>query len=62
VPPQEKQPNFNQSKNDEKKKLVTKNQRWEPIYQKCKANENTSRYNPKKKKVNNQQKSGKKPM
>jgi hypothetical protein len=50
VPPQEKQPNFNQSKNDEKKKLVTKNQRWEPIYQKYKANENTSRYNPKKKK------------
>jgi hypothetical protein len=45
-----------------RKKLITKNQRWEPIYQKYKANENTSRHNPTKKKVNNQQKSIKKPM
>jgi hypothetical protein len=40
-----------------KKNLVNKNQGWEPIHQKYKANENTSRHNPKKKtKVNNQQK------
>jgi hypothetical protein len=33
-----------------------KNQGWKPIHQKCKANENTSRHNPKKKtKANNQQ-------
>jgi hypothetical protein len=28
---------------------VNKNQGWEPIHQKYKANENTSRHNPKKK-------------
>jgi len=32
-----------------KKSLVNKNQGWEPIHQKYKANENTSRHNPKKK-------------
>jgi hypothetical protein len=32
-----------------KKNLVNKNQRWEPINQKYKANENTSRHNLKKK-------------
>ncbi len=46
-----------------KKNPVNKNQGWESIYQKYKANENTSRHNPKeKKKANNQQKSGKDPM
>jgi hypothetical protein len=39
------------------KNLVNKNQGWEPIHQKYKANENTSTHNPKTKtKVNNQQK------
>jgi hypothetical protein len=42
-----------------KKNSVNKNQGWEPIQQKYKANENTSRHNPKK---NNQQKSSKDPM
>ncbi len=32
-----------------KKNLVNKNQGWEPIFQKYKVNENTSRHNPKKK-------------
>ncbi len=32
-----------------KKNPVNKNQGWEPIHQKYKANENTSRHNPKKK-------------
>ncbi len=32
------------------------------MLQKYKANKNTSKHNPKKKKVNNQQKSGKDPM
>jgi len=32
-----------------KKSPVNKNQGWEPIHQKYKANENTSRHNPKKK-------------
>ncbi len=32
-----------------KKILVNKNQVWEPIHQKYKVNENTSRHNPKKK-------------
>jgi hypothetical protein len=36
-----------------KKNHVNKNQRWEPIHQKYKANENTSRHNPKKEKTNN---------
>jgi len=37
---------------------VNKNQGWEPIHQKYKANENTSRYHPKKKKPKaNEQKS-----
>jgi hypothetical protein len=37
-----------------KKNPINKNQGWEPIPQKYKANENTSRHNPKKKtKVNN---------
>jgi len=31
-----------------KKNLVNKNQGWEPILQKYKANENTSKHNPKK--------------
>jgi hypothetical protein len=31
-----------------KKNIVNKNQGWEPIHQKYKANENTSRHNPKK--------------
>jgi hypothetical protein len=31
--------------------LVNKNQGWEPIHQKYKANENTSRYHPKKEKT-----------
>jgi hypothetical protein len=36
-----------------------KNQGWKPIHQKYKANENTSRHNPKKKnKANNRQKLG----
>jgi hypothetical protein len=32
-----------------KKNPANTNQRWEPIHQKYKANENTSRHNPKKK-------------
>jgi hypothetical protein len=32
-----------------KKNLINKNQGWEPIHQKYKANDNTSRHNPKKK-------------
>jgi hypothetical protein len=46
-----------------KENLVNKNQGWEPIQQKYKANENTSRHNPKKKQkrtINN--KSGKEIM
>jgi hypothetical protein len=35
--------------NFSKENLVNKNQRWEPINQKYKANENTSRHNLKKK-------------
>jgi hypothetical protein len=34
-----------------KKNHVNKNQGWEPIHHKYKANENTSRHNPKKKKL-----------
>jgi hypothetical protein len=34
---------------DKKKKCVYKNQRWEPIHQKYKANESMSRHNPKEK-------------
>jgi hypothetical protein len=34
--------------NKKKKNPVSKNQGWEPIHQKYKANENTSRHNPKK--------------
>jgi hypothetical protein len=45
-----------------KRNPITKNQRWKPIHQEYKANENTSKHNPKKKeKTNNQQKSDKKP-
>jgi len=49
---------------EKKKNHVNKNQGWEPIHQKYKANENTSTHNPKKKrqKANNQQKSSKDPM
>jgi hypothetical protein len=36
--------------NEEIKNSVSKNQGWEPIHQKYKANENTSRHNPKKNK------------
>jgi hypothetical protein len=44
----------------EKENPVNKDQGWEPIQQKYKANENTSRHNLKRKqKQNNQQKSGK---
>jgi hypothetical protein len=32
-----------------KENPINKNQRWEPIQQNYKANENTSRHNPKKK-------------
>jgi hypothetical protein len=46
----------NQRVVNKKKNLVYKNQGWEPIHQKYKANESTSRHNPKKKKTNNQQK------
>jgi hypothetical protein len=35
--------------NGQKKNLVNKNQVWELLHQKYKANENTSKYNPKKK-------------
>jgi len=43
-----------------KKNPVNKNQGWEPIHQKYKANENTSRTQPKEKtKANNQQKTHK---
>jgi hypothetical protein len=43
-----------------KKNPVNQNQGWEPIHQKYKANENTSRDTTKEKtKANNQQKSGK---
>ncbi len=39
-----------------KKKPENKNQEWEPIQQKYKANKKTNRYNPKEKtKANNQQ-------
>jgi hypothetical protein len=34
--------------NVKKKTPITKNQRWKPIHKKYKANENTSRHNPKK--------------
>jgi hypothetical protein len=34
----------------DKKNFVNKNQRWEPIHRKYKANDNTSRHNPKTKK------------
>jgi hypothetical protein len=40
---------WNQNQNG-RKNLINKNQRWEPIYQKYKANENTSKHNPKKEK------------
>ncbi len=33
---------------EKEKNLVNKNQGWEPVHQKCKANENTSRHNSKK--------------
>ncbi len=46
----------------EKKNHVNKNQGWEPIHQKQKANENKNRHNPKEKKLKNQQKSNKHPM
>ncbi len=48
--------------NKEKKNPV--NQGWEPIHQKYKTNENTSKHNSKKKKTkaSNQQKSDKDPM
>jgi hypothetical protein len=36
--------------NVKKKNPITKNQRWKPIHQKYKTNENTNRHNPKKKK------------
>jgi hypothetical protein len=36
-------------KQRKKKNLVYQNQGWQPIHQKYKANENTSRQNPKKK-------------
>jgi hypothetical protein len=36
-------------KQRKKKNLVYQNQGWEPSHQKYKANENTSRHNPKKK-------------
>ncbi len=44
-----------------KKNTVNKNQGWEPIHQKYKANENTSKHNPKKKQKQtiNKKKSGK---
>jgi len=45
---------------NKKKNPVNKNQG--PIQQKYKANVSTSRHNPKKKKANNQHKSGKDPM
>jgi len=44
------------------KNLVNKNQGWEPIHQKYKANENSSRHNRKKNKsktINNKKKSSK---
>jgi hypothetical protein len=48
---------------EKEEKPCTKNQGWEPIHQKYKVNENTSRHNPKKKtKANNQQKLGEHPM
>jgi hypothetical protein len=34
---------------EKKKSFVYKNQGWEPIHQRYKANESTSRHNPKKK-------------
>jgi hypothetical protein len=34
---------------EKKQTLVNKNQGWEPIHQKYKANENITRHNPKKK-------------
>jgi hypothetical protein len=40
---------FQASPFEKEKNLVNKNRGWEPIHQKCKANENTSRHNPKKK-------------
>jgi len=45
-----------------KKNHGNKNQGQEPIHQKYKANENTSRQPKEKTKANNQQKSGKDPM
>ncbi len=43
--------------------MADKNQGWERIHQKYKANENTNRHNPKKKqKPTINQKSGKDPM
>jgi len=36
-------------RNIERKNFVNKNEGWEPIHQKYKANENTTRHNPKKK-------------
>jgi hypothetical protein len=43
-----------------KKSCVNKNQGWEPIHQKYRANENTNKH--KKKEANNQPKSGKDPV
>ncbi len=40
---------FQASPFEKEKNPGNKNQGWEPIHQKCKANENTSRHNPKKK-------------
>jgi hypothetical protein len=37
----------NAGRKEEEKNPVNKYQRWEPIHQKYKANENTSRHNPK---------------
>jgi hypothetical protein len=46
-----------------KKDPINKNHGWEPIQQKYKVNENTSRRNPKKKtRANNRQKLGEDPM
>jgi hypothetical protein len=42
-----------------RKNLINKNQGWEPIHEKYKANENTSRCNPKEKKTKQSTKKGK---
>jgi len=41
--------NKNKNLKFKKKNPVNKNQAWEPIHQKYKAKENTSKHNPKKK-------------